>query len=289
MGTVDTAFVKQFEGTIAQLVQQKTTKLRNTVRVDTNFTGEFKFYDQLGATDMVEKVSRHQDTPIIDPDHQRRRITKQDFIHNTLFDKEDQLNMIVDPKSDYSMAAAMSAGRKMDDRIINAFDSIAFSGKDGGTQTSFDNAFKIAVGTTGLTKNKLIDGKELLDDEDNEEEDRTCVTTPKQVSNLLKTTEATSSDFNTVRALVDGTLKSWIGFNFIRISSKRLPVLSGTTDRGVYCYHKNAIQLAIQREASARIDERPDKNYAWQVYLAMTIGATRLEEKRIVQIACAEA
>ena len=289
MGTVDTAFVKQFEDTIVQLVQQKATKLRNTVKVDTNFTGEFKFYDQLGKTDMVEKVSRHQDTPIIDPDHKRRRITKQDFIHNTLFDKEDQLNMIVDPKSDYAQAASMSAGRKMDDRIINAYLSTAFSGKDGSTSVSFDSSFQIAVGATGLTKDKLIEAKQLLDDEDNEEEDRTCVLTPRQVSDLLKTTEATSSDFNTVRALVDGSLNTWIGFNMVRISSQRLPVLSGTTDRGVYCYHKAAIQLAIQREASARIDERLDKNYAWQVYLAMTIGATRLEEERIVQIACAEA
>ncbi len=288
MGTVDTAFVKQFEDTIVQLVQQKATKLRNTVKVDTNFTGEFKFYDQLGSTDMVEKVSRHQDTPIIDPDHKRRRITKQDFIHNTLFDKEDQLSMIVDPKSDYAMAASSAAGRKMDDRIINAFLATAFSGKDGGTETSFDANFQIAVGATGLTKNKLIEAKELLDDEDNEEEDRTCVTTPRQVSDLLKTTEATSSDFNTVKALVDGSLNSWVGFKFVRISSKRLPVLSGTTDRGIYCYHKAAIQLAIQKEASARIDERPDKMYAWQVYLAMTIGATRLEEERIVQIACLE-
>ncbi len=288
MGAVSTAFVNQFQDMITLLVQQKMTKLRVTVKVDTDFVGEFKFYEQLGATEMQEKVSRHQDTPIIDPDHQRRRLGRQDFIHNTLFDKEDQLQMIVDPKSDYARNAAMAAGRKMDDVIINAFDADAFAGKAGGTTTSFDVNFKIAVGATGLTKNKIIEAKELLDDEDVEDEDRTLTLTPKQVSDLLKTTEATSSDFNTVKALVDGSLDTWIGFKFVRISSKRLPVLSGTSDRGVYAYHRNAIQLGIQKEATVRIDPRPDKNYADQVFLSMSIGATRLEEKRIVQIACSE-
>ena len=288
MGAVSTAFVNQFQEMITLLVQQKATKLRATVKVDTDFTGEFKFYEQLGATEMEEKTSRHQDTPIIDPDHKRRRLGRQDFIHNTLFDKEDQLQMIVDPKSDYARNAAMAAGRKMDDVIIAAYNGTAFAGKAGGTSTSFDANFKIAVAGAGLTKNKIIEAKELLDDEDVEDEDRHLVLTPKQVSDLLKTVEATSSDFATVKALVDGSINTWVGFNFVRISSNRLPVLSGTSDRGVYAYHRNAMQLGIQREASVRIDPRPDKNYADQVWLGMSIGATRLEEKRIVQIACSE-
>ena len=288
MGEVSTAFVNQFQDMITLLVQQKMSKLRMTVLVDTDFTGEFKFYEQLGATEMEEKTTRHQDTPIIDPDHQRRRLGRRDFIHNTLFDKEDELQMIVDPKSKYAMNAGMAAGRKMDDVIIAAFIATAFAGKSGGTNVSFDSSFKVAVAGAGLTKNKLIDAKVLLDDEDVEDEDRHLALTPKQVSDLLKTTEATSSDFNTVKALVAGDLNTWVGFLFHRISSKRLPVLSGTSNRGVYAYHRAAMQLGIQREAQVRINERPDKNYATQVWLGMSIGATRLEEERIVEIACSE-
>ena len=73
MGLVDVAFVQQYKDTITQLTQQKQTKLRRSVMVDTNFNAEFKFIDQLGASEMVEKTTRHQDTPIVDPDHQRRR------------------------------------------------------------------------------------------------------------------------------------------------------------------------------------------------------------------------
>jgi hypothetical protein len=35
-----------------------------------------------------------------------------------------------------------------------------------------------------------------------------------------------------------------------------------------------------------RISERDDKNYATQVYASMSIGATRMEEKRVGYIEC---
>jgi len=286
MGVITTAFVQQYKDNITQLVQQKMTKLRLTVRVDTDFTGEYKFYDQLGSTAMVLKTTRNQDTPSIDPDHKRRRIGKADYIHAVLLDKEDQLSMIVDPKSSYSESASMAAGRQIDDVIITAFDATAYTGKTGSTSTSFTAANQIAVGASGLTKNKLLEAKRLLDNADVEAEDRFCVCTPYQIEDLLKTTEVTSVDYNSVRSLVNGEVDTWLGFKFITISTSRL----GTdgTNRLVYCYHRNAMQLAIQKEPSVRIDERPDKNYLWQVFMSLTIGATRLEEARIIQIACSE-
>lgn len=291
MGAVTTAFTQQYQDNITQLVQQKMTKLRMSVRVDTDFTGEFKFYEQFGATSMVLKTSRNQDTPSIDPDHKRRRISKNDYLHNTLLDKEDQLSMLVDPKSTYSEAAAFAAGRQMDDVIIAAYIATSFTGKTGSVSQAFANDAgdnNIAASASGLNKAKILEAKEVLDDNDVEEEDRFLVCTPRQIRDLLNTTEVTSADFNTVRALVNGEISTWIGFKFVSISSNRLPVLSGTSNRGVYAYHRNAMQLAIQKEPSVRIDERPDKNYAWQVFMSMTIGATRLEEDRIVEIACTE-
>jgi len=287
MGNVTVAFTRQYEDNITQLVQQTSSKLRPTVLVDTNFTGEYKFYDQLGSTSMIPKTSRNQDTPSIDPDHNRRRISKQDFIHNVLFDKEDQLSMIIDPKSAYSQSAAMAAGRQMDDVIIAAYNATAYTGKTGSTSTSFNSDNQIAVGGTGLTINKLLEAKRRLDNADVEAEDRVCVCSPLQIEGLLKQTEITSADYNTVRALVKGDIDTFLGFKFVTISTNRL-VTDDSSSRLCYCYHKAAMQLAIQKEASGRIDERPDKNYAWQVFFSMTIGATRLEEARIIQIACAE-
>lgn len=287
MGAVTTAFVNQFTDNIRQLVQQKVSKLRSKVMVDTSFTGEFKFYDQLGSTSMVEKTARFQDTPTINPDHQRRRLSKRDFIHNTPFDTEDQLRMIIDPKSAYSASAAMAAARQMDDVIIEAFDATAYAGKAGGTATVFDTNNVVAVAATGLTKAKLLATRLILDDNDVEDEDRHIACAPKQINDLLGTTEVTSSDFNTVKALVQGELDTWLGFQFTKLTRLGVTVAGGTI-RKVFAWQKAAMQLGIGKEPSVRIDQRPDKNYAWQVFMSMTINAVRLEEKRIVQINCQE-
>ena len=285
MGNVSTAAVQQYTDNIRLLVQQEMGKLRNTVLVDSNFTGEFKFYDQLGADEMTEKVSRNQDTPTDQPDHKRRRVSKRDFVHNKLLDQEDQLNMIVDPKGKYSQSAAMAAARAEDDLIIDAFNATAYTGKTGSDSTSFDADNQVAAGAVGMTKAKMLSAKLLLDNAEVEAANRYAVMAPQQLNDLLNTTEVTSADFNTVRALVDGDLDTWLGFKIIK--STRLAV-DGSSSRLTYFYHKAAMQLAIQKEPTARADQRPDKNYAWQVFMSMSMGSTRLEEARIVQVACTE-
>jgi len=277
--------VQQYTDNIRLLAQQKGSKLRSTVEVDTNFTGEFKFYDQLGKDEMEEKLTRNQDTPTDVADHKRRRITKRDFVHNKLLDLEDQLAMIVDPKGKYSVSAGHAAGRKMDDVIIEAFDATAYTGKTGSDPATFTAGNQIAAGGANLTKTKMLSAKKILDDNDVEEEDRHIAVAPSQIIALLGTVEVASSDYNTVKALVQGEINTWLGFNFHKIT--RLGV-NGAGARKVYAWHRWAVQLAIQKEATARADQRSDKNYAWQVFMSMSIGATRLEEERIVEIACVE-
>ena len=76
-----------------------------------------------------------------------------------------------------------------------------------------------------------------------------------------------------------------MGFKFIR--SERLNTDS-TPSRQVLAFAKSAIGLAIGSDISTKISERADKNYATQVFLSMTIGATRIEEEKMVEIACNE-
>ena len=51
---------------------------------------------------------------------------------------------------------------------------------------------------------------------------------------------------------------------------------------------EDGLTLAIGKDVMARIDERSDKGYATQVYYCMSIGATRMEEEKVVQIDCDE-
>ena len=53
-------------------------------------------------------------------------------------------------------------------------------------------------------------------------------------------------------------------------------------------FSKSAIGLAVGADIQTKISERADKNYATQVFLSMTIGATRIEDEKMVEIACNE-
>ena len=284
MGTPNTAFVRQYQDTISLLVQQLDSRLRGCVMVDTNFTGDSKFYEQYASDSMVELTSRYSDTPIQLPDHRRRKVTPRYYVSNTLEDPKDALQMLIDPKSTYMQAKQAAAARQIDDTIITAFNATAYTGQEGTTTQAFDSNNQIAVGTTGLTKAKMLSAKKLLDAAEVDKEDRFIVTSAEQVEDLLNTTEVTSGDYNVVRTLVQGEINTWIGFQFKH--SERLNTSGG--NRLVYAWQRKAMQLAIQKDVMGRVDPRPDKNYAWQVYMKLCLGATRLEEARIVEIACAE-
>ena len=268
------------------LSQQMGSLLRNAVDVET-VTGEKAFFDQVGSAAAVLRTSRHADTPLIETPHSRRMVTMSDYEYADLIDDQDKVRLLVDPTSTYSRAAAAAMGRAMDDAIIAAALGTALTGKDGSTSTAFATATnQIAAGATGLTLAKLISAKEILDAGDVDPSiPRYIVVSPKQITNLLNSTTVTSSDFNTVKALAMGEINSFVGFNFI--VSNRLGV-DGSSARRVIAFAGDGIKLAIGREPVARIDERADKSYATQIYYAMTLGSTRMEEKKVVEVLCTE-
>jgi len=286
---ITTAFVEQYSANVQHLSQQKGTRLRRTVDME-SVVGKNAFFEQIGATAARVRTSRHSDTPRIDTPHARRRVSLVDYDWADLIDDEDRVRMLIDPTSPYSLAAANAMGRAIDDAIIDASDGTAQTGVAGGTSTSFDssNAVGVQVGGSstdvGLNVEKLRAAKEILDAGEVDESDpRFCIVNAKQLRNLLAETEVTSSDFNSVKALVQGELNTFMGFEFIR--TQRINVDSNS-DHKVLFYAKSGIKLAVGKNPTARISERDDKNYATQVFYSMAIGATRMEEAKVGRIIC---
>ncbi len=143
------------------------------------------------------------------------------------------------------------------------------------------------MGGTGLTLAKLQATKQLLDQaEVDPEAPRYLVCAASQIdTDLLSTTEVKSADYNSIRALVNGTVDTFMGFKFIRTEL----LTKTTTTRYCYAYAKGAIGMGVLSDLQSKIDQRSDKNYAWQVWDKMDMGATRVEEVQVVEIACYEA
>ena len=287
MAAITEAMVKQFGSNVEMLVQQKGSRLRGAVRVETGVVGEDAFFEQLAETAAVKKTTRNADTPLVKSDHRRRRVSMFDFEWADLVDKQDKLKLIIDPENSYAINAANALGRSIDDELIIAFNASAATGKTGSTSTALPSSQLVLPAATGLTIDKLRSTKEILDAADvDPDEPRFITVAPKQITDLLESTEVTSSDFNTVRALVAGNIDTFMGFKFIM--SNRLPANATADGRRVFAWAMNGMLLAIAQDITTRVEERADKSFANQVYLAMGIGTTRMQEEKIVEIDCIE-
>ncbi len=287
---ITTAFVEQYRNNVELLVQQRGSKLRDFVNTDNSVVGKTKFTEQIGATEAQLKVSRHSDSPLVNTPHARRAYSLSDYEWGDLIDKNDKVRMLIDPTSTYAQAAAFAMGRAMDDVIISAATGSALTGVDGTTSTPFDSNNEVGVqysdtaagaANYALTIEKLRKAMTRFHENNvAEDEEKVLVVSPIAMQSLLQSKEVSSSDFNTVRALVNGEIDTFMGFRFVM--SNRLAVASNI--RTCFAFVRSGLELGIGQDVMARIEERPDKSFSTYVYYCMTIGATRLEESKVVSI-----
>ena len=289
---ITTHFVQQYTTNVQLLLQQKGSKLRNTVTVG-SYTGKAaKAIEQVGPVTAQKRTIRHGDTPLISTPADARWVFPVDYEWADLIDDQDKLRMLIDPTSSYSQNGAYALGRAMDDEIISAFFADAKTGENGSTTTVFGVNQDVVVatgstGATGLNISKLREAKKILmqNEVDIDNDPLFCIITASQHDDLLNEAQAISLDYNTRPVLVDGKITAFMGFNFIH--TERLP-LNSSSQRRVPAFAKSGMHLGLFNDINTMISERADKGYATQVYVKGTFGATRTEEGKVVEIVCAE-
>lgn len=303
---ITTAFVQQFNSNIMMLSQQKGSRLESKVRNETQ-KGKSQFFDRIGLVSAVKKTGRHSSTPQMDTPHSRRMVTLDDYEWADLVDDQDKIRMLIDPTSEYAMAAAFAFGRSKDDVIIASSVGNAYGGEDGTTVVAHPNSQKYAANDGAAFSNlnvKTLRAVKKMMDAQEVEGKRYFVFTSSEADALLGQTEVTSSDYNSVKALVQGEVNSFLGFEFIRV--ERLGLTTSTTataatgvvgagagltgtNRACFAFAEQGLLLSKGEDFTTKITERADKSYAQQVYARMTIGGTRMEEVQVVEVICKEA
>ena len=289
---ITTAMVEQYRSNVYHLVQQQGSKLKSACRLET-VTGKNAFFEQIGSTAARLRTSRHSDTPRMDTPHSRRRVSLADYDWADLIDNEDQIRLLIDPTSQYAQAAAWAMGRAMDDVIIAAADGTAYTGVAGGTSTSYDTAMTVAVTTRwpgvssanlGLNVAKLMEAAKLLGSNNvDPDENKHLVLNARQIKSLMQDAHVASGDYNTLRPLMSGKMVEFHGFKLY--PTERIGTDASSYDKVLY-WAGNGMLLAIGKDISGKVSERPDKNYATQVFSTMSIGSTRMEETRVGYIEC---
>lgn len=290
-------FVTQYTTNVAHLLQIQGGKMRSLVGEDTHQGESAVPVDQYGSVEMQEVTTRFGAMPRVDAATDRRWVYPTDYNLPQMVDTFDKLRLMVDPQGPLAQAAIKAAGRKIDNIIFDAFYADAKTGKAGGTTTSFDTTnhrVDAAIGAaadTGLNVDKILRAIRLLEDNDVDTEmEQPCMAiTPQQHEDLKRQTQVINSDYfvDGGRPVFagDGRIKEFAG---VKIVVSRL-VPSNASYRLVPMWVRSGMHLGVWDDVKARVDERPDiEGVPYQLVTTLTMGATRLEEGRVIQIECTE-
>lgn len=293
--TLPVSFVSQYNKNLQMLCQQKGSKLRGLVSVE-QVKGECAYFEQIGAVEATEAAARngggytyHTETPITDTPYSRRRLDMSTFRLADLIENDDRVKLLIDPTNPTAQTFANALGRAIDMKLLKMAVGTAKAGHDGSTEVEFPAGQIIdSAGASVFNVDKLIEVKTLMDVKDVPEEDRYFAVSAADLKNLLKDQKATSVDYAAVRALVQGQIDTFMGFKFVRISDK-VWTAAGIAANTAVAFHREGLKLGIGQDIITHIDQRPDRNYATQVYSEINFGACRMDEDKVVKVVSAAA
>ena len=274
------------------LVQQKESRLEGkTIRVTVN--GKERTFSQLGKSKMRLITTRNGKTIPSNTAMAKRWLRPKGYDEVTYIDEFDDvaLGELPKPESEHVVSHAMSAKRTMDEVTIAGLEGTAYIGEDGTTTVDLGAGQKVVVNWSGanegLTLAKVLEAKRILDSNEVEQEGRYFVIASQQLADLLNDVEEVkSADYSNVKALIDGHVTRFGGFDFVM--TELLTLTTSTDVRTCIAYQRQGIAVGISKEKKVKISIRDDLNETIQVRTVMGIGATRLEEERVVLVYCDE-
>ena len=276
--------VDTYDANILLLSQQFESRLAGQCTLKSGIIGEVTDVERLASTEAVDPSGRHSDGPLVSTDHTRRwmyPITKE---WGEMVDKDDEKMMLISPASSYARVGMAALQRVKDKIVYDALRGSAASGHGGATPVVLPTASKIAVGGTGLTLDKILLTKEKMDTAEIPEEGRVFVASSQQIRNMLNEQKITSADYVGVKALVEGHVNTFMGFNFIRYERQA----KVTNDRFCVAFHPRSIVYGVWHDIVSTINTIPMKRNGIYVFMDVKVGAVRVEEAGVVEIACLE-
>lgn len=295
-------------------LQQEASRLEKYVTVETGLSGKMVTFDQYGLLTFTEKTTRLGSTTLTEAPTKRRVIYPRIYTKAVGFDEFDakKLSNIDIPVSKTIEGLRAAAGRCMDSVMLDAFLGTCYTGENGTTAATLGTAQTIAKdyaessattdssdtsGTaatppaSNLTVAKLRKALSMLQKAEAWNEERrqygdelVLACTSSQINSLLQEPEVSSYDYNSVRALVEGKIDTFLGFRIIR--TELLPISSGV--RSCLAWVKSKAQFGIWDDFKVKISIRDDLDEALQIRAKFACGATRLQEEAFVKILCEE-
>ena len=279
------AAVTEFDSEVKHEYQGMKT-LRETVTVRTGVIGEAYKFTRMGKGLANQKASQADVTPM-DIAHDRQTANLQNWNAPEYTDIFDQAEVNFDEKAELAQTIAKAIGRREDQIIIDTMAGISYvasNDQDPDTGRIFD-----VSGSANFTLALMRSAAGHLDDIEAESDGRFIVVRALALQNLLEETQVTSSDFNTVKALVNGDLDTYMGFKIKKIGTRVEGGLPGpVNDRVAFAWQKQAIGIAIGIDLKTTIDWVAQKT-SWLANGIYKAGAVAREPQGVVKLQYDEA
>lgn len=274
---LSTAFVTLFDAEVKQ-AYQGSAQLRPAVRVRSGVEGSTYKFPKIGRGVAQVRVPQTDVSPL-NVTYGQVTVTLADYIAAEYSDIFMQQKVNFDERRELVQVVSNAIGRRQDQLILDALAN---------SSTSNTVAASIGGANTNLNVAKLREAAAKLNAKNVPMSDRHIIIHANNLSSLLSETSVTSSDFNTVKALVQGEVDTFMGFKFHVIGDRDeggLAIASG--DRKVYAFHKDAIGMAEGIAPKTEINYIPEKT-SFLVASLFSAGATAIDAEGIVEITCDE-
>jgi hypothetical protein len=276
--SLSNAFVTLFDAEVKQAYQGK-AMLVPAVRQRRGVEGSTVKFPKVGRGVATVRVPQTDVTPL-NVGFSTVTLTLADFNAAEYSDIFSQAKVNFDERQELVQVVAGAMGRRQDQMILDALS---------GSSTSLTVANSIGGSTTNMNIAKLREAKRLLDKGNVPPDGRHIIIHANGLSNLLSETSVTSSDFNSVKALVQGEINTYLGFTFHVLGDRSeggLPI-DGSLDRTCYAFHKDAVGYGEGIAMRTEINYIAEKT-SWLVNEVFSAGAVAIDDEGIVKITCRE-
>jgi len=255
--------------------------LADTVTRRRNVVGDIYKFRRMGKGLANQKASQADVTPM-DISHTLTNCGLENWNAPEYTDIFDQAEVNFDEQRELAKTIAKALGRRNDQLIIDSASAVTYAATND-SDPDTGRVFDISA-TRNFDLQAVRSAKGHLDDIEAEADGRHFVVRAQALQKLLEDTEVTSSDFNTVRALVNGELETYMGFKWHIIGTRTEGGLPGVaTDREAYAYQDAAIGHAEGIAARTEVNYVAQKT-SWLANGLLKAGAVAREPQGIVKI-----
>lgn len=276
--SLSNAFVTLFDAEVKQAYQGK-AMLVPAVRQRRGVEGSTVKFPKVGKGVATIRVPQSDVTPL-NVGFSSVTLTLSDYNAAEYSDIFSQAKVNFDERQELVQVVAGAMGRRQDQMILDALNA---------SSTSLTVANSIGGATTNMNIAKLREAKRLMDKNNVPPDGRNIIIHGNGLANLLSETSVTSSDFNSVKALVQGELNTFLGFTFHVLGDRSeggLPI-DGSLDRTCYAFHKDAVGYGEGIAMRTEINYIAEKT-SWLVNEVFSAGAVAIDDEGIVKITCRE-